>query len=292
MDMTYFFRRYTRVQTLFRDWRIGFVTDSPLHLTIRELQRTFFSPRFWAAIVGVAVLLGLVGPFSTFDSLALAPRFAYWLVIAVSTYLTGVATVDFCAYWLLARWSLPAPLIYTICGAAGGVPITLVVILINQLVYGQHGIALGHLELLFYCMAISATVSGLVAMFTAPYETAETDGEGVDGQSSATVNQRPRILQRLPHGLRGELSHMTMRDHYVDIRTDRGGTLVLMRLADAIAETSGVDGLQIHRSHWVAKNAVQGAVRKEGRLFLRMRDGTLLPISRSCLLAVRRAGLT
>jgi hypothetical protein len=268
------------------------VIDSPLYFTMRELQRTFFSPRFWAAIVGVAVMLGLVGPFGTFDGLALAPRFAYWLVIAVSTYLTGVATVEFCACWLLARWSLPVPLTHTICGAAGGVPITLVVILINQLVYGQHGIVLGNLELLLYCMAISATVSGLIALFTAPYEIAGTDGEGVAGPSSATVIKRPRILDRLPHGRRGELSHMTMQDHYVDIRTDRGGTLVLMRLADAIAETNGVDGLQIHRSHWVAKNAVQGAVRKEGRLFLKMRDGRLLPISRTYLLAVRKAGLT
>jgi hypothetical protein len=68
------------------------------------------------------------------------------------------------------------------------------------------------------------------------------------------------------------LANMTMQDHYIDIRTDRGGTLLLMRLADAIAETNVVDGLQIHRSHWVAKNAVQGAVRKEGRTFLKMRD--------------------
>ncbi len=81
-----------------------------------------------------------------------------------------------------------------------------------------------------------------------------------------------------------------MQDHYVDVRTDKGGTLVLMRLADAIAETEGVAGLQIHRSHWVALEGIEKAVRRDGRLLLRMRDGTELPVSRTFAPAVREAG--
>lgn len=82
-----------------------------------------------------------------------------------------------------------------------------------------------------------------------------------------------------------------MQDHYVDVHTDKGNTLVLMRLADAIAEMEGVSGMQIHRSHWVALDAVAGSLRKDGRLFLRMTDEKLLPVSRSSLDAVRVAGL-
>ena len=64
-----------------------------------------------------------------------------------------------------------------------------------------------------------------------------------------------------------------------------------MRFADAIRETDGVNGLQIHRSHWVALDAVAGTHRHNGRLFLAMQDGTRLPVSRSRAEEVRGAGL-
>ena len=57
------------------------------------------------------------------------------------------------------------------------------------------------------------------------------------------------------------------------------------------SETVGINGLQIHRSHWVALEAVAGAHRQEGRLFLAMQDGTRLPVSRSRMDEVRGAGL-
>ena len=45
--------------------------------------------------------------------------------------------------------------------------------------------------------------------------------------------------------------------NYVEVWTERGTHLVLMRLSDAIRETAGENGLQIHRSHWVALGAVK-----------------------------------
>nr|WP_255714076.1 LytTR family DNA-binding domain-containing protein [Pelagibacterium xiamenense] len=62
-----------------------------------------------------------------------------------------------------------------------------------------------------------------------------------------------------------------------------------MRLADAIAETDGVAGLQIHRSHWVAASAVAGLERRNGKTFVALRSGALLPVSRSYLAAARAA---
>src|SRR5690606_41763012 len=99
----------------------------------------------------------------------------------------------------------------------------------------------------------------------------------------------PPILDRLPRQVRGKLSHMSMADHYVEVFTDRGKALVLMRLADAIAETRGVPGLQIHRSHWVALDAVAAFKRLNGRPGGALKTGEILPVSRSYLAAVRAA---
>jgi DNA-binding LytR/AlgR family response regulator len=64
-----------------------------------------------------------------------------------------------------------------------------------------------------------------------------------------------------------------------------------MRLADAIRETGDVAGLQIHRSHWVALEAVEGVKRRDGKLFLEMADGALLPVSRGARGRVKAAGI-
>lgn len=262
------------------------MTDGPLQFTMRELQRLVSAPRFWGAIAGASVLLGIVGPFGTYDALRLPGRLAYWAAVATATYLTGFASVHLLWRLLPMPRLSPAP-VYALYGAAAGLPATLVVWGLNAAVFPTGG-GIPFLPLLGSTVAIGAVVSTLVAGFSMQYEEARRVTAEPSSSSGPT---RPRILDRLPPHLRGELSHMSMQDHYVDIRTDRGGTLVLMRLADAIAETEGVEGLQIHRSHWVATAQVAQSVQVGGRLMLKMRDGTLLPVSRSYVADARAAGL-
>ena len=264
------------------------MTDGPLHFTMRELERMFFAPRFWALIVGASVLLGLIGPFGTYDSLPLPGRFAYWTATVLATYFAGGATV-FLLVELLWPGRTRNAWHYAAAGAVSGLPIAVVVWGINAAVFGtgpREGIAF--LPLLGYCVVIAGLVSMLIAVFTSQYESAAS-AAATTGAPTAPV--RPRILDRLPPAQRGQLTHMSMQDHYVDARTTRGGGLVLMRFADAVAETDGAEGLQIHRSHWVAKGVVEKAVRRDGKLFLKLADGTELPVSRSFQPAVKEAGL-
>ena len=223
------------------------MSDGPLHFTMRELQRMFFAPRFWVLIAGAAFLLGLTGPFGTYDGLRMPAQFAYWGATVVATYFVGGAAV-----FLFVETVWPGrergPGHYALAGAVSGLPVAAVVWALNVAVFGYLG-GINFLPLLAYCVAIAGLVSLLVATFTRQYDRAR------EGTSAPLTERRPRILDRLPPNLRGRLSHLSVQDHYVDVRTDKGGTLVLMRLADAIAETEGVAGLQIHRSHWVALEA-------------------------------------
>ncbi|MEX0955251.1 MAG: LytTR family transcriptional regulator DNA-binding domain-containing protein [Rhizobiaceae bacterium] len=260
------------------------MTDGPLHFTMRELQRTFFAPRFWAAIAGASVLLGLIGPFGTFEAMALSGRLAYWATIAVSTYFIGGACV-FLFVRAVSPGRMPGAAMFGLAGAIAGIPVALVVWGINAQVFTGPGEGVGLLPLVAYTIAISAVVSALLAVFGRLYEQARSSG------ASAPEPKRPRIADRLPPAQRGRLTHMSMQDHYVDVRTTKGGGLVLMRFADAVAETDGAAGLQIHRSHWVANDAVEKAVRRDGKLFLKLSDGTELPVSRSFQAAVKEAGL-
>jgi hypothetical protein len=277
----------------FANLKRAFVSDTPL----RELQRILAQPRLWAALIGGGLLIGLIGPFGTFDSLALLPRLAYWIAIVVLTYVAGLATVHLVvAVFFRPRTARLAP--YLVAGAVAGLPVAAIVVGLNSQLFGEPSNLRAALVLTAYCVAISAIVSVLVALFSIPQagpEAAETEAAAAAHAAPVTSlppePRRPAILDRLPVHLRGKLAYMSMQDHYVDVHTDKGSTLVLMRLADAIAETGGVVGLQIHRSHWVASAAVTAAVRRDGRLLLRMTDGAELPVSRSYMAAVQQAGL-
>ncbi|WP_157019276.1 LytTR family DNA-binding domain-containing protein [Mesorhizobium xinjiangense] len=265
------------------------MTDGPLQFTKRELQRLFFSPRFWACLAGAAVLLGLAGPFGTYEALALPARLAYWAAIAAATYFTGVACVFFLARTMSPR-AFPRHLHFVAAGALAGIPVAVVVTAVNAAVFPARDDVLAFVPLVFYTMAIAAVVSALVPSLAGAHVAAAQQGVATGSVGGEREQPRPRIVDRMPADARGELSHMTVEDHYVNVRTTRGGGLVLMRLGDAIAETQGVEGMRIHRSHWVAKNAVRDLVRSKGRLFVRLKDGTMLPVSRTYRSEVRSAG--
>jgi DNA-binding LytR/AlgR family response regulator len=129
---------------------------------------------------------------------------------------------------------------------------------------------------------LSLAVAGLAHLAAAPRAAA--------APGSAAPPPEPPILRRLPPARRGALLRLSMQDHYVEIVTDRGAGLALMRLSDAIAETAPEPGRQVHRSHWVAARAVAGARREGGRPLLRLRDGAEIPVSRSRAPALREAG--
>lgn len=255
--------------------RICFVKDSALQFTMREMQRVATSPLPWAALAGAALVLGMVGPFGTYESLRLPARLAYWAAIVVSTYFLGFAFVSLLEKLIFT--GRPGPAGFALVGAMAGVPVALFVWLLNRLVYGTDVVFL--LPLTLYVMAIAAVSSGVIAFFSARLAHA---------QPSA---QRPKLIERLQPRLRGKLLYLSMQDHYVKVVTDKGSELILMRMSDAVDETAPVEGLQIHRSYWIASDAVAGTIRRDGRLILRMSDGAELPVSRNRIGLVKDAGL-
>jgi DNA-binding LytR/AlgR family response regulator len=101
----------------------------------------------------------------------------------------------------------------------------------------------------------------------------------------------PAFLERFPAGLRGAaLYAVEAEDHYLRLHTSQGADLILMRLSDAIAELEGIEGAQTHRSWWVARGGVEDARRGDGRATLTLRDGAIVPVSRTYVRALRQAG--
>ena len=266
------------------------------------MQALLFSPRFWGALLAVSAILGVTGPFGTFEQLAVLPRFAYWLALALATFTSGYLTMRLTlAVVFGAAGSRPVRSV--VAGIVAGVPVTAVVALFNRALFGgpfPSAAAIG--GLFINCALIAVAISFLVAIGRNAQGAAGTQLESTAAArpavsappstpSQAPPPARPPLVDRLPHAARGKLLYLSMQDHYVEVHTDRGTSLVLMRLADAIREVGDTDGVQIHRSHWVALDAVACSRRKDGKPFLRLVDDALLPVSRPYADTVRKAGL-
>jgi len=102
---------------------------------------------------------------------------------------------------------------------------------------------------------------------------------------SAAPREVPAFMTRLRPGVRGRLVAMRAELHYVRVYTDRGDDLILYRFGDAIAE-AGVDGVQVHRSWWVAADALEARCGGE-RMQLRLSNDLVVPVSRSYAAAAR-----
>ena len=83
---------------------------------------------------------------------------------------------------------------------------------------------------------------------------------------------------------------LRMEDHYVRVHTLGGSRLVLATLSQAVAVMDGIDGLQVHRSWWVARKAVDGTVVDGRNLRVRLVNGVMAPVARSAVATVRAAG--
>jgi hypothetical protein len=248
-----------------RQFKEFFVNRAHLQFTLREMRDMFLRKNTIAVLAGVAVMMGVSGPFATISAFDLLPRLAYWAVVVPMTFGAGMFGSLIVRPWL-GKW----PILGQALGSAIMVSGAL------GLVHGVVGLrfdlqetALGFAAVYIICLAI----------------------EGVFAAVNSTPPQSPALLARLALDKRGDLIQLQVEDHYVAVTTTKGRSLILMRLSDAIAQTAPVRGLQIHRSYWVALDQIQTVRRRGDAAVVVMRTGEELPVARPRLRSVQEAGL-
>jgi hypothetical protein len=99
------------------------------------------------------------------------------------------------------------------------------------------------------------------------------------------------FTDRLPVKFRtADIHAVSAEDHYLRVHTSAGETMILMRLADAIRELGALEGMQTHRSWWVARQGLVDTARGDGKVALKLKSGAEAPVSRTYLKAVKDAG--
>ena len=273
-----------------------------LQFALREMRRRV-RPGYHALGLAAAVaVLTFLGPFDTWGRLSWPDRAAFWtLAIGVNWIFGMVVGVGAGLAFEKRGWAGWA---VAIAGGsvAASVPGTAVVWLLVAAWMDYRMTGAAELASLYsQVVAIHLMLTSLVAwLVTMRREQAETDegSERADGPGTARPPGEPPLdappgapfLDRLPARLGRRLLHLHMQDHYVEVHTEEGSDLLLLRFRDALREVEGLDGAQVHRSHWVARAAVAGVERRSGRIALHLVNGSRVPVSRSFAPALRDRG--
>lgn len=258
-----------------------------LQLTLRELKQSALSDKFWLGLFCIAIILAVAGPFDTIKQFSTIPRFFYWLGIAVSTYFIAIF-FNVCISTFLERRIGRRLLCRSISALIAGIAIGFWVFFVNTFLVNIDELKWHiFITLVTNCMMISFAVSAIYfivddALLTKQEKTMETSSNSYIGQQTSP------FLSRLSKPLGKDLISLQAQDHYVEAKTTMGSELVLIRLSDAIAELDGFDGLQTHRSWWVATKHISEQKRIDGKPFLTLNNGTEIPISRTYQAGVKR----
>ena len=226
----------------------------------------------WQALISLPVagiILGLIGPFGSYVGMTLPERIGHFVLCVtliggcslIVSY--GVARRFFQGYWPL--WAaLCVDLGLTLPGAAivyGSLSLFAPDVVANV---QPVGLIWQNLLLTLIFRGISLALSW------------RRIREG--GQVEATpqaVSEAPALHARLPRGLRSQpVLALSSEDHYLRVHTPKGEALILMTMAEAVAQLP--HGFQIHRSHWVADTAIKDA----GADKVELVTGLSLPLSR------------
>jgi len=225
--------------------------------------------------LAAAVFMSVVGAFSS-GRVTFPIRLGYWLFLILAGWLWGafVSRFIFRTSMLgLGAWQRVA-----IASLALSIPFTVVVAIASTVVLGAH----------FELADIPGLIGSVLTVSWAMIAINVLVDRRVDTIASATP---AKFLERLPLKLRGaEVWAVEAEDHYLRLHTSKGQDLILMRLADAVSELQGIEGAQVHRSWWVARDAIADAKRGDGRATLTLKDGAEAPVSRTYARLLRERG--
>lgn len=236
-----------------------------------------------AIYLAIGLFLAIINPFGSISGSSFWVAAAYWVSLVVLGSLAGEVST-----WAVGRvlprlsdWGV-VPIVATLTAAA-----ILPMLLLVEWVSRGETIAPKDWPRTFVFIWIISLAITTVAMLIRR----ATEKQDAAAPADAPAPARPAFMDRLPVRLRSAVLYAVQaEDHYLRVHTSAGQEMILMRLADALRELTGVEGMQTHRSWWVAREGLADASRDSGRVVLKLKSGVEAPVSRTYQASVRDAG--
>jgi DNA-binding LytR/AlgR family response regulator len=233
-----------------------------------------------------SVVLALLGAMGT-DAAPLGLRMLYWAAVIMPGSLLGLAVT-----WAVQKWGGLSRYRWweaAMVAVLVAVPHTFVVIVASALMFGITMITASTvIQFGLMVLLVSAVLTAINYLASPPTFEDVADKPPALSPATAVISavpactMPPAFADRLPPRLRaGRLQAIAAEDHYLRVHTDLGNDLVLMRIGDAAALLEPLPGARVHRSWWVARDAVTGSRSTNGNIMLELAGGLEVPVSRS-----------
>lgn len=235
-----------------------------------------------AMMVVIGLLMGFLAPFDS-ERTPMLERHLYWLLCIVGG---GLITIP--ADGLLIR-RVPGMWVRVVLASVLATPVvSLLVLVIQKVMVGQPLVWSAYFGLFWQVCPILMAVLAVRALawrrLPGRVET-RTIIAPPHPEAEAAFRQRLSAKRR---GAR--LIAVEAHDHYLKVHTDLGVDMVALRFADALDELAGAYGWRVHRSWWVAADAVEEARWRRGVGELRLVGGLIAPVSRTYRPVLKDAG--
>lgn len=224
------------------------------------------------------------GPFGTYIALDTMSRLTYWVSIMGLGTLVGLAV----RYAVSLRLDVRAPRGVLLTAALQSLTIGPAVWAVNQSFFL---VPEDHLMTLSYHIVIAGNICfiiGLVRLWAARANSFVLEDAPLEKPRDLPPALIPNqvvapgpMVRRAMGDLEGEIMHVRADGHYTVLNTPRGSARVLVRFSDAVGELGALDGLRVHRSHWVARRAIARVEQEGTRRFIVMPCGGRVPVSRT-----------
>jgi len=235
-----------------------------------------------ALLAAMGAFMGAISPYGT-DRLPPALRLLYWEICITGGGLIGIAADLGLSRYIVSPWRRLGPV------AIGMTPIvTLLVFAVNRALLGSRGGLPVYLFLLWRVFVICLPVMAVRALAWRPVPLKiETRTIVAPPLPEAEALFRRRLSARR-RGAR--LIAIEAEDHYLRIHTDAGDELITARFADALCELAHAHGFRVHRSWWVAADAIETVRWRRGGGEATLRGGLVVPVSRTYAPGLKDAG--
>ncbi len=242
--------------------------------------------RVWAielaACLATGALLGVFGPFGSFQNDVVLIRVAYWVIVFVTCGVAYGLAIRFVAPRARRKripvWAWTPAMVLII-----SFPLTVITRAVATVFWPAIGGVVSRVD--WYGQVVLVSLVYVCLYGVLPRGLPRSAPPAAPG-----IAETPQILRHLPPRLGKQILCLSMEDHYVRLHTEHGSVLVLMSLNQAIEELGRLDGLQVHRSWWVARHAVERVIEDGRSVRLVLRSGIEAPVSRASVVRLRSAG--
>ena len=248
-----------------------------------------------------SLVVGFMGPFGTYDNSELAGRVSLWWMLLIGAYmLTRPAILILrwlarkaelpemaVAFWGVLALSGPMAVYWRIRGSVSTGELDNYATLIPFSLL----CALGVLGVVQWAESADRRLTARARAATPAQHAPIARAEAPEADPAAPSPLSPPLMARLSPRFRGPILALQSEDHYVRVHGQGESELLLMRLRDAIAEMDGVAGQQVHRSWWVARDAIERAEPSGRSWQIMLSNGIVAPVARDTVSRLRSEGL-